>query len=431
MTSCLSACLCGGGGTSQKDSVRISWPVEARSQRPYSAGSQTAIERSGTARRISDSELSAQREKSRQIDRELQVAEKALSQQVKILLLGAGESGKTTVLKQMRLIHTAGFTTKEREQWRAIVFANILTAMRDALHAMEALELTFERAENDEFVDLIVAERELSFTEPLPPEYFPALHSLWRDDGVQTAVRRGNEYALHDNCNYFYAALERLFRPTYMPTDQDILRCRMKTTGIHETAFHLRDLTYRMFDVGGQRSERKKWIHCFENVTSILFLANAAGYDQVLEEARAATPVESNQMREAIMLFDSIANSQWFVRTSMILFLNKVDLLRAKLKTNGGLQHVRRFFPELPRDQSEGLPGDRPPPSIRDSLKLDFEVERTLEFFRSRFVQKNSLAKDRDVYTHYTNATDTTLLRSVMLSVTDTILQRNLQTMAL
>jgi guanine nucleotide-binding protein subunit alpha len=45
-----------------------------------------------------------------------------------------------------------------------------------------------------------------------------------------------------------------------------------------------------MFDVGGQRSERKKWIHCFENVTSIIFCVALSEYDQVLLE-------ESNQVR--------------------------------------------------------------------------------------------------------------------------------------
>lgn len=55
----------------------------------------------------------------------------------------------------------------------------------------------------------------------------------------------------------------------YMPTDQDILRSRVKTTGITETTFKVGELTYKLFDVGGQRSERKKWIHCFEVRDSI------------------------------------------------------------------------------------------------------------------------------------------------------------------
>jgi guanine nucleotide-binding protein subunit alpha len=84
----------------------------------------------------------------------------------------------------------------------------------------------------------------------------------------------------------FFRDLDRLFAPGYVPNDQDILRCRVKTTGITETLFNVGTLTYRMFDVGGQRSERKKWIHCFEGVTAILFLAAISGYDQKLIEDR-------------------------------------------------------------------------------------------------------------------------------------------------
>ncbi|BFZ58109.1 hypothetical protein PYCC9005_005168 [Savitreella phatthalungensis] len=384
------------------------------------------------ARKHSDQyrrEMAQQLARSREIDRDLRRSQQTLAAQVKILLLGAGESGKTTVLKQMRLIHTSGFTAKERAQWRTIVFANVVQAMRDTLHAMDALELTFERDENDEHVDLILSDRELAFTEPLPPEYLPALRSLWEDGGVQAGVAMGNQFALHDNCTYFYSALDRIFRESYLPTDQDILRCRLKTTGIHETVFHLRDLTYRMVDVGGQRSERKKWIHCFEGVTSVLFLANVAGYDQVLEEDRSGLPEKNNQMREAIMLFDSICNSHWFAQSSMIVFLNKIDLLRSKLRAKGGVSHVREYFPEfVTTDDGGGDDKRRARHSLaRDAHKLDADLQATLAFFKQKFAGTNRDPDAKNVYTHYTNATDTNLLRNVMLSVTDTILQRNLQ----
>lgn len=77
---------------------------------------------------------------------------------------------------------------------------------------------------------------------------------------------------------------DRLWAAEYIPTDQDLLRSRLRTTGITETIFDLGQLTYRMFDVGGQRSERKKWIHCFENVNVLLFLVAISGYDQCLVE---------------------------------------------------------------------------------------------------------------------------------------------------
>lgn len=105
-----------------------------------------------------------------------------------------------------------------------------------------------------------------------------------------------------------------------------MLRSRVKTTGINETNFLIGDLTYRMFDVGGQRSERRKWIRCFEDVTAIVFLVAISEYDQLLLEDETV-----NRMQEALTLFDSICNSKWFVKTSIILFMNKIDRFREKL----------------------------------------------------------------------------------------------------
>jgi len=84
----------------------------------------------------------------------------------------------------------------------------------------------------------------------------------------------------------FFQDIDRLFQKDFLPTDQDILRTRLRTTGISETIFELGNLTYKMVDVGGQRSERKKWIHVFDNVQVVLFLVAISGYDHVLVEDR-------------------------------------------------------------------------------------------------------------------------------------------------
>ena len=106
-----------------------------------------------------------------------------------------------------------------------------------------------------------------------------------------------------------------------LPTKQDVLRTRIKTTGIIESNF--RGLHFKMFDVGGQRSERKKWIHCFEGITSFIFCVALSGYDLVDRQDGLAEDEEMNRMMESIKLFDSICNNKWFVETSMILFLDK------------------------------------------------------------------------------------------------------------
>ena len=86
----------------------------------------------------------------------------------------------------------------------------------------------------------------------------------------------------------YYNNIDRLFASDYMPNDQDVLRSRLRTTGITETLFELGQLNYHMFDVGGQRSERKKWVHCFEGVHCLMFVAALSGYDQCLVEDKTA-----------------------------------------------------------------------------------------------------------------------------------------------
>jgi guanine nucleotide-binding protein subunit alpha, other len=87
---------------------------------------------------------------------------------------------------------------------------------------------------------------------------------------------------------YFFSQLDRLFQPGYAPTELDIVHTRARTIGITETAFKLREHEMLMVDVGGQKSERRKWIHCFQDVTSILFLVSLSGYDQCLVEDKDA-----------------------------------------------------------------------------------------------------------------------------------------------
>ena len=130
--------------------------------------------------------------------------------------------------------------------------------------------------------------------EVLPRDVSDAVRGLWKDPGVKEAVSRSREFQLNDSAVYYFNSIDRMSSPGYMPTDQDILRSRVKTTGITETTFKVGELTYKLFDVGGQRSERKKWIHCFENVTALVFLVSLSEYDQMLYEDESVVSAQHN-----------------------------------------------------------------------------------------------------------------------------------------
>ena len=205
----------------------------------------------------------------------------------------------------MRLIHRVPFSSQEVESYRQLIFNNLTHGLKYVLDSMEDMQLEVS-AENSEYIELIESASDLRDGEIFPRHFYEPLRGLWNDKGVQRAWDRGNEAALPEkytpfrfvppqllsgcvfSLSYFFSDLDRLFQPDYVPTEQDIVRCRARTIGITETVFQLRDHEMLMVDVGGQKSERRKWIHCFQDVTSILFLVSLSGYDQCLVEDKDA-----------------------------------------------------------------------------------------------------------------------------------------------
>ncbi|XP_045445007.1 guanine nucleotide-binding protein subunit alpha-15 isoform X1 [Pipistrellus kuhlii] len=120
-----------------------------------------------------------------------------------------------------------------------------------------------------------------------------AMQWLWNDGGIRACYERRREFHLLDSAVYYLTHLERITEEGYIPTAQDVLRSRMPTTGINEYCFSVQKTNLRIVDVGGQRSERKKWIHCFENVIALIYLASLSEYDQCLEENNQENEGES------------------------------------------------------------------------------------------------------------------------------------------
>ncbi|KAI4151025.1 MAG: hypothetical protein LQ340_003737 [Diploschistes diacapsis] len=336
------------------------------------------------------------RQRNEEIETQLRKDRMSQRNEIKMLLLGAGESGKSTILKQMKLIHEGSYSRDEKDSFKEIIFSNTVQSMRVILEAMETLELPLDDQRAEYHVQTIFMQPTQIEGECLPPEVGNAIDALWKDVGVQSCFKRSREYQLNDSAKYYFDNITRIAQPDYLPNDQDVLRSRVKTTGITETTFIIGELTYRMFDVGGQRSERKKWIHCFENVTTILFLVAISEYDQLLFEDETV-----NRMQEALTLFDSICNSRWFVRTSIILFLNKIDRFKEKLPVSP----MKNYFPDY-----EGGP----------------DYAAACDYILNRFVSLNQ-HETKQIYTHFTCATDTTQIRFVMAAVNDIIIQENLR----
>jgi len=154
------------------------------------------------------------------------------------------------------------------------------------------------------------------------------IKQLWTEKAVKAVYDNRAVTKIEDSSAYFWDDVDRIVASDFVPNDKDILLVRYRTTGVIEQKFEMKKNMFHVFDVGGQKSERKKWIHCFEMVTAVIFVASLSCYDEVMFEDE-----EKNSMSDSIELFGSICNNEYFKETAMILFLNKKDLFAEKIKT--------------------------------------------------------------------------------------------------
>ncbi|KAI8119459.1 Guanine nucleotide-binding protein subunit alpha like protein [Lucilia cuprina] len=235
-------------------------------------------------------------------------------------------------------------------------------------------------------------------------QYAAIIRRLWQDRGIRRAYERRREFQISDSVNYFLDEIDRLAMNDYTPTHKDILHCRKATKGVYEFSVKIQNIPFVFVDVGGQRTQRQKWTRCFDtSVTSIIFLVSTSEFDQVLAEDRM-----TNRLEESRNIFDTIVNNNTFKGISIILFLNKMDLLEQKVKNPE--TDIRWFYPQFNGN----------PHSLLDVQNF------ILQMFMS--VRKSQQSR---TYHHFTTAIDTRNINVVFNSVKDTILQRNLNALML
>lgn len=337
-------------------------------------------------------ELRAQKTHSKEIDQMLSKAGKVFRQEIKILLLGPGESGKSTVFKQMKIIQTnGGFKEEELASYKYIIYGNCITQMKVIVSAAMKLGEQLDSDENKERAQRIA--KLPAAGDAWNQQVGEDIQALWKDAGIQRAYeQRDRVFQLNDSASYFFDNINRFINSNYLPSEQDVLRARVRTTGIEEAVFTFDDMHFRMLDVGGQRSERRKWIHCFDSVTAVMFCASLSEYDQTLREDDS-----QNRMTESLLLFDEICNSPWFKDTSFILFLNKIDLFKEKI---------------LRVDLSVAFP----------NYTGGKNFEAASNYIKARFLEQNT--SPHSVYVHFTCAINTENVEFVFKCVRDTLLKQ-------
>ena len=319
-----------------------------------------------------------------------------------ILLLGTGNSGKSTVMKQVNLLHSAGFSASYRQETMDTIRHNILVSVHVCCQGvrdtgldvrlapfLEPLPPTpsprkIDSARDQRTAAARVAVQQWSATQNTihprnygcvealvtlidrPPstlhqavavyQYCPekglptsqtlrvcdVVAQLWHDPAIQYLYKRHRiavSSRLEANIDYFMDKLECLAAEGYCPTDEDCLQTRKRTTGAHTMAFKMGNAPFVLTDVGGQQSERKRWVSHFDNVSAILFLVGLDGYAQVLLEDG-----QTNRLQDAIQVFREMVLCPFFTKTHFLLFLNKVSSKNKLWRGDAGMCGQVFFF---------------------------------------------------------------------------------------
>lgn len=363
-----------------------------------------------------DAENSQAAEIERRIERETK-AEKHIH---KLLLLGAGESGKSTIFKQIKLLFQTGFDEAELKSYIPVIHANVYQTIKLLLDGSKELAQsetdtsTYTLSNENKEIGDKLSEIGGRFDYPrLTRELSEEIEKLWKDPAIQGTYARGSELQLPDCANYFMEHLRRLSDVNYIPTKEDVLYARVRTTGVVEIQFSpvgenkKSGEVYRLFDVGGQRNERRKWIHLFEGVTAVVFCAAISEYDQVLYEDE-----NRNRMMETKELFEWVLKQPCFEKTSIMLFLNKFDIFEKKVH-------------KVPLSTCEWFKDYQPVASGKQ------EIEHAYEFVKKKFEELYYQCTapehvDRVFKIYRTTALDQKLVKKTFKLLDETLRRRNL-----
>lgn len=421
---------------------------------------------------VDDSEA---RRISRQIDLALQEERDAIKRRqtlrkdVKVMLLGQAESGKSTLQKQFQLFYASKSLDSEKPSWRPIVYFNVIKAVRMIL---EELEYEFSNQVDQSFTSLVnlgpnwpdeiarlrtkllpfisiednlaselsngvtiaggrsgvfvragwqalvtptrsypisdvrnslsstrtgvmatMAGRLLSDTQDFVAE-------LWHHPAVK-ALLRLRKLRLEESASFFLEDIRRLAEPDYVPNTDDVLHVRLQTLGVTEHTFDIDfgggRYNWLLYDVGGARGQRHAWVPYFDDATAIIFLAPISAFDQYLEE-----DPRTNRIDDSLQLFTAICTNKLLKHSSLVLMLNKTDLLKKKLAS--GIQ-VKKYITSY---------GDR-----------ENTFEDVAEYFRAHFsqVHKRKGQPGRQLYTHFTSMLDIRATQKIIVDVNEAIIK--------
>jgi len=347
-------------------------------------------------------------EKTREINRMMEQGQRADEDVIKLLFLGAGGSGKSTLFKQLRLLYSNGLGIDERRTNTPLIYQNLLEGMGILVEGNAELYDLHSTDDDDEknpdgvskvteLCDEELADfiGDLTTSVKMTATIAEYLKKAWKDPGIKQTWENRSKLQVQDSLQYFIENIDRIASEDYVPTKDDVLNVRNRTTGVIEEKLTIRNRPFLIVDVGGQRSERRKWENCFDEVTGVIFVASLAAYNQLLFEDET-----TNRMVESLQTFENVLKTKAFKECCIILFLNKSDLFAEKIEK-------------------------WPITSCFENYAGPFTEYAQYEHIKRAFESKNRV-KGRKVHVHRTCATDTSHIKAIFRVVNQRIIDEAL-----
>eukprot|EP01080_Neovahlkampfia_damariscottae_P010134 gene10134-2553_t len=320
------------------------------------------------------------------------ILEDTKRQNLKILLLGSGDSGKSTFLHQLKMMNNINLTQIEIENYKKLIRQHGLNGIQQILEDMKASKILLHNEKLNKTADKLakkVKQKKLTEIddEILTPDFGKELSELWKEMTLES-----RENTIESSFLYFVSKIEDISKENFTPTNEDILYCRKKSVGVHEQYYSYSNYKFLYCDVGGQQSERRKWAHVFDDCNVVLFITSLNSFDQTLVEDE-----KINRLEDSLALFEEICALKYLQNSQIYLILNKYDLFKEKIKKI----ELHEYFNEY-NGKNE---------------------EEALNFIKNEFLKKNMNTK-RDIETYTTTAIDSSSMKDTLFEIQEKIIQK-------
>jgi GTPase SAR1 family protein len=254
-----------------------------------------------------------------------------------LFLCGSGESGKSTFARQLKLLLLDGINEEEAKSHVPTIRMNLVESMQILPEWLE----TNQRELSEDVADYANLIRGFAIGhDEFTQEVTDALEQLWQDPDVQEAFGHRNETAIPDHMEYFFGKMDFILEEDYVPSNDDLLRARIRSVGIAKITIGFEGSLIRIYDVGCQKVERPKWQQAFDEISGVIFCVSFTDFDKpMFEELPNFLP----RFGDSLTVFTEISRVAKFQPVPVFLICNKFDAFEEKITKTDAFS---KAFPE-------------------------------------------------------------------------------------